>query len=134
MRRDMMFLAITLMMIFPAAAQSGGSNLSIDDLGARHGQALAAARICPGARTTGKVAELAASLPAGQQPAFEAASSRILAAWDKAFACKDVDPAQYPREVNSCRKAKILTCSSTWAEIGPEGSALPGLLEFAPAD
>jgi hypothetical protein len=121
-------------MVFPAAAQSGSSNLSIDELGARHGQALAAARICPGARTTPKVPELAASLPAGSQPAFEAASSRILAAWDKAFACKDVDPAQYPREVNSCRKAKILSCSSTWTEIGPEGSAIPGLLEFAPAD
>ncbi|MGE5266570.1 MAG: hypothetical protein ACM3L9_04305 [Deltaproteobacteria bacterium] len=130
----MRFLPIALLMLFPADAQSGGSSLSVDELGARHGQALAAAKICPGARTTAKVTELAASLTTGERPAFEAASNKILAAWDKAFACKDVDPAQYPREVNSCRKAKILSCSSTWTEIGPEGSAIPGLLEFAPAD
>ena len=127
--------AVPFLLIVPSAAVSGGSAPpSIDEQGARHGQALAAARICPGARTTAKIDELAASIPPDRRPEFNAASDRIVAAWNEAFACQDVDPAQYPREINSCRKSKILSCSTTWSEIGPEGSALPGLLEFAPED
>jgi hypothetical protein len=129
-------VAVLLLLILPSAAVSGaaGAPPSIDEQGARHGQALAAARICPGARTTAKIDELAASIPSDRRSEFNAASDRILAAWNEAFACQDVDPAQYPREINSCRKSKILSCSTTWSEIGPEGSALPGLLEFAPED
>jgi hypothetical protein len=129
------FWAVLFLLIPPSAAVSGGTAPpSIDEQGARHGQALAAARICPGARTTAKIDELAASIPSDRRPEFNAASDRIVDAWNQAFACQDVDPAQYPREINSCRKSKILSCSTTWSEIGPEGSALPGLLEFAPED
>jgi hypothetical protein len=113
----------------PVAADS---TAPIDEQGARHGQAIAAMATCPGAKTTIKVAELAASVSSEDREAFEAASNRIIEAWQKAFACQDVDPAQSPREMNGCRKAKILSCTMTWREIGPEGSALPGLLEFAP--
>ncbi len=89
--------------------------------------------ICPGAKTTVKVAELAAAIHPDDRETFDAASNRIVVAWQKAFACQDVDPAQSPREMNGCRKAKILSCTMTWREIGPDGSALPGLLEFAPS-
>lgn len=125
---------MTILLAAPQSAHAGGPRLSIDEQGARHGQALSAAKICPGARTTAKVAALAASIPAGDRPAFEAASQKIVTAWDKALTCQDVDPAQAPREINSCRKSKILSCTSTWREIGPDGAALPGLLEFAPQD
>jgi hypothetical protein len=117
-----------------AASSAAAQNLSIDEQGARHGQALSAAKICPGARTTAKVTTLAAAIRDADRAAFDAASQKIVDAWDKAFQCQDVDPAQAPREINSCRKSKILSCTSTWSEIGPEGTALPGLLEFAPAD
>ncbi len=116
------------------SASAGAENMSVDEQGARHGQALSAAKICPGARTTAKVADLAASMKDADRATFDAASQKIVIAWDKAFLCQDVDPAQAPREINSCRKSKILSCSSTWSEIGPDGTALPGLLEFAPAD
>lgn len=119
-----------LITVLPGTGEAG--DLSIDEQGARHGQAVAAAKLCPGARQTAKTAALAASIPEAEREAFEAASRRIQLAWDKATECRDVDPAQYPREFNSCRKTKILNCSATWTEIGPEGSALPGLLEFAP--
>jgi hypothetical protein len=125
-------VAVLFLLILPSAAVSGETAPSIDEQGARHGQALAAARICPGARTTAKIDQLAASVPPDNRSEFNTASDRIVAAWNEAFACRDVDPAQYPREFNSCRKSKILSCSTTWSEIGPEGSALPGLLEFAP--
>jgi hypothetical protein len=114
----------------PVAADSADP---IDEQGARHGQAIAAMATCPGAKTTIKVAELAAAVAPDDREAFQAASNRIIEAWQKAFACQDVDPAQSPREMNGCRKAKILSCTMTWREIGPEGSALPGLLDFAPS-
>ena len=125
---------IAVVLAAPLSAHAGAPRLAIDEQGARHGQALSAAKICPGARTTTKVAELAAAIPAGDRPAFEAASKKIVGAWDKALTCQDVDPAQAPREFNSCRKSKILSCTSTWREIGPDGAALPGLLDFAPQD
>lgn len=121
-------------MITALGAHAGAASLSIDEQGARHGQALSAAKICPGAQTTAKVAALAAAVNETDRAAFNASSQKIVVAWDKAFICQDVDPAQYPREINACRKSKILSCSQTWSEIGPGGSALPGLLEFAPQD
>jgi hypothetical protein len=133
-RAMMKRLLTALCCIVPLAAPVTAQNLSIDEQGARHGQALSAAKICPGARTTAKVAALAASIKDADRAAFDAASQKIVVAWDKAFLCQDVDPAQAPREINSCRKSKILSCTSTWSEIGPEGAALPGLLEFAPQD
>jgi hypothetical protein len=120
--------------VISMATLAGAAPLSIDEQGARHGQAIAAMQICPGAKTTGKVAELAASISDADRASFDAASNRIVAAWQKAFSCKDANPADGPRQMNGCRKAKILSCTSTWREIGPEGNALPGLLEFAPSE
>lgn len=121
-----------LIALAAAASAAAAQNFTIDEQGARHGQALSAAKICPGARTTAKVNALATAIKAADRVAFDAASQKIILAWDKAFLCQDVDPAQAPREINSCRKSKILSCTATWSEIGPEGTALPGLLEFAP--
>jgi len=127
-------LTILPLLAAPITVQAGAASLSLDEVGARHGQAVSAAKICPGARTTAKLEQLAASITRVDLATFEAASQKIVVAWDKAFACQDVDPAQAPREINSCRKSKILSCTTTWREIGPDGSALPGLLEFAPQD
>jgi hypothetical protein len=127
------FLSVILLFAFTAPVAAGSAADPIDEQGARHGQAIAAMATCPGAKTTIKVAELAAAIVPDDREAFQAASNRIIEAWQKAFACQDVDPAQSPREMNGCRKAKILSCTMTWREIGPDGSALPGLLEFAPS-
>lgn len=124
---------LCVLMLPAAASAQTAAPLSVKEQGARHGQALAAAKICPGARVTANVAALAAAVADADKAAFAASSADIVAAWDKAFACTDVDPAQ-TREINGCRKAKILSCSTTWQEIGPDGMALPGLLEFKPAD
>jgi hypothetical protein len=135
MQRAMLKLTVTILIAVAAVVSSAAAqNLSVAEQGARHGQALSAAKICPGARTTAKVTALAAAVKEADRAAFEAASQTIVTAWDKAFLCQDVDPAQAPREINSCRKSKILSCTSTWSEIGPDGTALPGLLEFAPAE
>jgi hypothetical protein len=75
-------LLIIVSLALPLSANAASPTLSIDEQGARHGQALAAAKICPGARTTPKVAALAAAIASNDRATFEAASSRIVAAWD----------------------------------------------------
>lgn len=125
--------ALALLLIPVSAMAADAPSPGPKERGQRQGQALAAAKICPGARTTAKVATLADGLDGAALKEFEAGRSEVTAGWDKAFSCTDVDPAQ-SREINGCRKAKILSCSVTWQEIGPEGTAFPGLLEFKPAD
>ena len=110
---------------------SSQPSLSLEERGARHGQALAAAEICPGAKLTPKVELLAENLRGQDLDLFLTHSKKVVLDWKTAFGCKDVDPAQ-TRDINGCRRAKILSCSMTWQEIGPEGTALPGLLEFNP--
>lgn len=120
--------------IQPVAA---GSNLAppvpAEIAGAHHGQAVAASRICPGAQLTAGARALEAQYSQQDAVTFAAASKRIIAAWEQAFACVDVDPAQ-SREINGCRRAKILSCTAAWSEVGPDGSAIAGLLEFRPQD
>lgn len=114
-----------------ASKFSTPSSLSLKEQGARRGQALAASRFCPGARLTEKAEKLDATLNEQEIAIFAEHSQKVEAAWEKAFTCTDVDPAQ-TREINGCRRAKILSCTMTWKEIGPEGTALQGLLEFKP--
>lgn len=106
-------------------------SLSVQEQGARHGQALAAARFCPGALLSDKAEKLGATLNKNEREVFNDNSEKVEKAWEKAFQCTDVDPAQ-TREINGCRRAKIMSCTMTWQEIGPEGTALQGLLDFKP--
>lgn len=106
-------------------------SLTVEERGARHGQALAAARFCPGARLSDEAEKLQITLNKSERVVFNENSQKVKASWEKAFQCTDVDPAQ-TREINGCRRAKIISCTMTWQEIGPEGTALPGLLEFKP--
>lgn len=126
-----LFAILATLIACPAAA--GAAEMTSEDQGIRYGQALAAARTCPGARLTPKAAALEEGVAVTERRTFRDASDRIVAAWANAFACKDVDPAQ-TRDINGCRRAKILSCTTTWREIGPDGTALPGLLEFRPED
>lgn len=134
------FTAVALALVFcpvicgvDRAMASDPAPLTVKDLGVRHGQAIAAVRICPGARLTVKVATLGTNLTRPDLAVFRDESDRILTAWASAFSCRDVDPAQ-TREINGCRRAKILSCNQTWREIGPEGTELPGLIQFRPDD
>lgn len=114
-----------------AASAAERPRIAAKELGIRHGQAIAAVRTCPGARLTAKAEGLETDLGRGDLAVFRDESDRILTAWANAFACTDVDPAQ-TREINGCRRAKILSCNQAWQEIGPDGMALPGLVEFRP--
>lgn len=134
MNRGLAVFLLSSIIGLPASAADAPAlqpNISVKDQGARHGQAIAAARICPGARRTAKAETLGNALTPDDRAVFDRESAVIVAAWEKAFSCTDVDPAQ-TREINGCRKSKILSCTSAWREIGPEGADLPGLLDFKP--
>ncbi len=122
--------------VISGIAQAGKAErpaLSPEVAGAHHGQAVAAARICPGARLTPAADAAITAYSGAAADQFAAQSALIVAAWEKAFSCTDIDPAQF-RDINGCRKSKILSCTTAWREVGPDGSELPGLLEFRPAD
>ena len=126
-----LYILSLLLMFNSGVAAHPLENLTLEERGARHGQALAAARFCPGAKLSEKAEKLKETLNQDEILVFTKQSENVLISWEKAFLCTDVDPAQ-TREINGCRKAKILSCTTTWKEIGPEGTAFQGLLEFKP--
>jgi hypothetical protein len=84
------------------AAECRAADMPAAEAGARIGQALSAAKLCPGARATSKITALAKSYGETNQAVIKTEADKIVASWDKA-----------------------------WGEIGPEGTAIPGLLDFS---
>lgn len=97
--------------------------------GRRYGQALAVAAQCPGGKATAKAEALKARFSGSAAQAFAAEADRVVADWKAALGCVEADP-ETGRMIASCRRIKKITCSQAWLEIGPEGSAMPGLVEF----
>jgi hypothetical protein len=97
--------------------------------GRRYGQALAVSAQCPGGKATAKAEALKARFSGEQAQVFTAEANRVVADWKAALGCVEADP-ETGRMIASCRKIKKVTCSQAWLEIGPEGSAMPGLVEF----
>jgi hypothetical protein len=99
--------------------------LSPREAGARYGQALGAVEVCFGAKVTAKAAGLTNSYAGADQAAFKAEAAKILNAWVKVKGCVDqADP-------NRCKIIMDKSCLAAEAEIGPEGRALQGLVDFA---
>jgi hypothetical protein len=97
------------------------------EAGARYGQATSAAKICPGGVVTAKAEALAKSFTGADLETFKAEAAKVTAAWDKAFACNEIEPSGRPTQ---CRTIKVRSCREAWIEIGPEGRAIPGLLNL----
>lgn len=97
--------------------------------GRRYGQALAVQAQCPGGKATAKAEALKARFSGAEAQVVTAEANRVVADWKAALGCVEADP-ETGRMIASCRKLKKVTCSQAWLEIGPEGSAVPGLVEF----
>ncbi len=104
------------------------ADLSPQDAGARMGQALSAAKFCPGAKTTSKMLDLPKTFGDADQAVIKAEAEKIIAAWTAALTCVESNPEI--KMYTGCRKTKIMTCNATWREIGPDGTELPGLVDF----
>lgn len=119
-----------LMILGAAAADLAPADppraLSAREAGARHGQAMGVALLCYGLRTTPAVDDLPGRFAGRDRTAFDEQSGKIIAAWHAAGTCRNqADP-------NICRLTYEWSCSAAMREIGPSGSALPGLVEPQP--
>ncbi len=114
---------------------ASGARLTAIEAGAYFGQAKSVATFCPGGRLTGGADTLSSGYQGADRDLFEAEAQRIEAQWRVAMACREADEAGRPN--TQCRRIKLLTCRQAWAEIGPEGNRVPGLITFeidAPRD
>lgn len=117
-----------LTLLLAAGASVLAAELPPREAGQRYGQAQSATRICPGAYLTERGLAFPSTVPPESRAEFDAGRDEVTSAWAKAFDCVDTDP-EMQREL-ACRKMKILSCNAAWSEIGPEGTALPGLIDF----
>lgn len=106
-----------------AAARAAVSKLTPRDAGARYGQALGAIEVCIGTKMTEKASALGSVYEGPDLEAFKTQSAKIYDAWIKVKHCVRQD------DPNQCKVIMDESCTAAIAEIGPSGTALPGLLE-----
>lgn len=106
-------------------AAVASARLTPRDTGSRYGQALGAAELCVGAKVTDKASALPALYSAPDLEEFNAQQKKIYDAWIKVKHCvREDDP-------NQCKVIIDESCAAALTEIGPKGTAFPGLLEFS---
>ncbi|MFA5955533.1 hypothetical protein [Hyphomicrobium sp.] len=94
------------------------------DAGARYGEALGAIEICDGAKLTDKAINLKSSFAGLDLDRFTAQAAKVYEAWANIKHCVQ------PNDPNPCRIIIQKSCLEAISEIGPEGSVMPGLLDF----
>lgn len=109
-----------------AGAEAGTAAVTpVREAAARYGQALGAVEICFGAKITPKAEKLSASYSGSDSEIFKKQAAKIFDAWIKVKGCVRQD------DPNQCKIIMDKSCEAAEAEIGPKGSAIPGLVEFA---
>lgn len=94
------------------------------EAGARYAQALGAAETCGGLRVSEIAEALKKEFSGDDLKVFNEQAADIYASWQKVKNCSR------PLDPNPCRIMIQLSCQSAVSEIGPEGSAIPHLLEI----
>ena len=108
----------------PAPGTGEPSKLTAKDSGTRFGQALGAIEVCYGSKVTDKANALEANYAGAELEDFKTQAAKILEKWLKVKDCrKQNDP-------NQCKIIMDKSCLAAEAEIGPAGTAMPGLVEF----
>jgi hypothetical protein len=99
------------------------SPITAKEAGARYGQALGAIEICIGSKLTAKAEELKSTYSDANAETFTTEAAKVFQAW---AAVKNCNRAKDP---NQCKIIMDKSCASAFSEIGPTGTAYPGLLE-----
>ncbi len=86
---------------------------------------MVAAETCTGGKTTDKAAVLASMYTGADLDEFSAQEKKIYDAWMRAKHCVRDD------NQDQCTVIIDESCASAISEIGPKGTALPGLLEIS---
>jgi len=101
------------------------AHLTPRDTGSRYGQALGAIELCNGAKVTDKASALPALYTGAELDEFNAQQKKIYDAWIRVKHCvREDDP-------NQCKVIIDESCAAALSEIGPKGTAFPGLLDFS---
>lgn len=94
------------------------------DAGVRYGQALGVLEVCYGSKLTDKAKGLEQTFKGADLDAFKLAAANVYDAWVKVRSCTN------QKDPNTCKIIMDKSCLAAEAEIGPAGTALPGLVEF----
>lgn len=105
-------------------AAIAATNLTPYDIGSRYAQARGASETCPGGKLTDKAAVLPSVYNGPELDVFNAQEKKIYDAWMRAKHCAQDDPS------NQCKLVIDESCAAAISEIGPSGSAFPGLFEI----
>ncbi len=105
------------------AATTGPAELSPRNAGARYGQAAGVALVCYGIRTTAAIEPLKSRFTGADLLTFNEEAEKVLASWRDLQTCRDSSGP------NECRLTQVWSCRDALREIGPNGTALPGLVE-----
>lgn len=127
MRRHAAGLMAAMMLSVPGAAWAAetGAFTAAKDAGVRYGQALGVLEVCYGSKMTGKGKALETAYSGDDLAAFKLAAAGVYDAWVKVRACTN------QKDPNTCKIIMDKSCLAAKAEIGPKGSAMPDLVEFA---
>ena len=105
-------------------AAIAATNLTPYDIGSRYGQALGASETCPGAKLTEKANVLPSVYTDAKLAEFSSQEKKIYEAWTRVKHCVQDDSS------GQCKVVADESCAAALSEIGPSGSAVPGLIEI----
>lgn len=124
-------LAVALLVLLPTSAGRAGAPAAAPGeppspkmAGARYGQALGASLVCPFVHLLPGADSLMQRFTGADLETFKSEAQRIALVWKKTLAC---DPTA---DINRCRVLSEKSCSEAIKEVGPGGTAEPGLIEF----
>jgi hypothetical protein len=105
-----------------AVSTTDAKPLTPKDAGARYGEAAGAALVCYGLKITPQVTELRARYQGDDLAEFDAQAGKVLQAWRSTLTCEHADGP------NDCKVSQQWSCQQALRDIGPEGSAVRGLV------
>ncbi len=98
------------------------------EAGEKFGLVRAAAEFCPAGVVTEKGKAFAAPYEAGPEAAvFKAEVDKIVEAWRQGTRC--VEGEMDRMQLAMCRTMHLRNCRAVWAQMGPDGAVLPGLID-----
>ena len=113
-------LAAVVCFSVPSAAGSAAPK----DAGLRYGQALGALEVCYGSKLTDKAKALESAFQGSELDAFKTSAAGVYQAWVKVRGCTN------QKDPNTCKIIMDRSCQLAEKEIGPNGDAMPDLVEF----
>lgn len=107
----------------PAMTPAAVTDIDPKLAGARYGQAAGVALVCFSMKTLPATADLKARYSGANLDVFNTEAETVLSAW------RDLQSCRHAGGPNECRLTILWSCRDAMREIGPNGSALAGLVD-----